>query len=174
MPPTEGRPPLRNVSGTPHDSEVVDFILRLIVGHEDVEISAAYAVQHVQDGLLSGPRPMGLFTVEGVGARHTSIRPSRTGGFIKGRTATEGEDSHEKVGGQIGNRSALTEFVSQTFRQTFDRSFGCVIGSITATIKSLRNRHSLDSKRTNGGFVTPASVDVSENEAFISNQADLV
>jgi hypothetical protein len=69
------------------------------------------------------------------------------------------EDSHEKVGGQIGNRSALTEFVSQTFRQAFDSSFGCVIGSITTAIKSLSNRHSLDSKRTNGGFVIPVSVD---------------
>src|ERR1700691_932281 len=107
VPPTQSGPSFCHITGSPHDPEVVNFILRLVVGDENVEIPAAYTIEHVQNSLLSRPRPRGLLSSEGIGTRHARVCPSRTRGLVKGGIGTGSEDSHEQVSGQIGNRSAL-------------------------------------------------------------------
>ena len=107
MPPTQGGPSFRDVTSAPHDPEMVDFFPRLVIRDKDVEIPTAYTVEHVQNGLLRSPSSRRFFS-GGVGTRNACVRPSRTGGFMKRRTVPESEDSHEQMGSQIGNRSALT------------------------------------------------------------------
>ena len=65
VPPTEGWSALRDICGSPHDPQLIDFTSGFVVGNKDVEIASADPVDHEKHRLLGRPSPVRLIADPG-------------------------------------------------------------------------------------------------------------